>query len=348
MTLRRATLAGILTLLAGCHGEAPDTTASPSVQITVVRAQRGSLPVTLSAYGTATPAQNGVTTLSVAQPGQVTSLAVTQGSAVKAGQVIVTFTVAPSARGSYLQAVDALAAARKQRTATAALVAQQLATADQLVQADKAVSDASIALKALGAEGAGQSVQVLRAPYDGIVTTLGVSQGDRTQPGAPLVTLARTSGIVVTVGIDPADRAAVRPGATVTLQRLSSATGQQQAPGIAGKVLRVDDLLNPRTRLIDVDISAPSGSVLAGEGMQVAIHTGDATGWIVPHQSVVTTGGGARVFQDVSGKAIGVPVTVVLSSPRGDVVRGALDPARPVIVEGAYQVNDGDAVRRDH
>jgi hypothetical protein len=27
------------------------------------------------------------------------------------------------------------------------------------------------------------------------------------------------------------------------------------------------------------------------------------------------------------------------------VVQGALDPGRPLIVEGAYQVSDGDAVR---
>jgi hypothetical protein len=52
-----------------------------------------------------------------------------------------------------------------------------------------------------------------------------------------------------------------------------------------------------------------------------------------------------EIFQIQGGKAKAVPVAVKLASDAGDVVDGALSPRRPLIVAGAYQVNDGDAVR---
>jgi hypothetical protein len=79
--------------------------------------------------------------------------------------------------------------------------------------------------------------------------------------------------------------------------------------------------------------------------MQVAIATGQVAGWVVPHRSVVTAGGPAHVFQVSGGKAVAVPVTVALASDAGDVVSGAIDPRRRLIVDGAYQVSDGAAVR---
>ena len=65
----------------------------------------------------------------------------------------------------------------------------------------------------------------------------------------------------------------------------------------------------------------------------------------MPHAAVVTAGGRPRVFQIRDGKAKAVPVAVRLSSDAGDVVDGALSPRLPLIVAGAYQVTDGDAVR---
>lgn len=326
--------------LGACSDGSQDPAPEPSVLVTVARPVQGALPATITAYGSATPSEAGTFTVSMAQPGQVTSLAVAPGSEVRTGQVLGTFAVAPTARGAYLQAAEALTAAEKQRRSTADLLSQHLATSDQLVLADKAVADARTTLTALKAEGAGNAVQTLTAPFAGVVTAITAAQGDRTQPGAAIMTLARASGILVTVGIDPADRGKVAAGQTASMKRLS---GGDRYPG---QVVRVDNMLNPKTRMVDVDLNFPAGALLPGEGMEVAIRTADVAGWVVPHASVVTAGGPARVYQDVGGKAKAVPVQIRLSSPRGDVVEGAIDPSRPVIVEGAYQVNDGDAVRR--
>ncbi|MGE6695253.1 MULTISPECIES: efflux RND transporter periplasmic adaptor subunit [Sphingomonadaceae] len=331
----------LLLPLAGCGGSSSaDQTPEPSVLVSLAKPARGSLPQSIEAFGSAAPGTNGAQTISVAQPGQVIRLAVTSGTAVRAGQVLGTFMVAPTARGAYLQAEEALAAAQKQRDSTAQLLTQQLATRDQLVQAEKAVSDARVALAGLRAEGADQAVQTLTAPFDGVVTTITVAQGDRTQPGAPLLTVARAGGMVVTVGIDPAQRASLAAGQRATLRRLSG------GPPLTGQVVRVGGALNARTRMVDVDLNFPAGALMPGEGMQVAIETAQVAGWVVPHKAVVTADGPAHIFQVAGGKAKAVPIHILLASAAGDVIEGAIEPARPIIVEGAYQVNDGIAVRQ--
>ncbi|HWU03752.1 MAG TPA: efflux RND transporter periplasmic adaptor subunit [Novosphingobium sp.] len=339
-------LAAACLLPAACSAPPAADEASPSALVTTQAARQGSAPVVLAAYGSARPSADGAQTLSSAQPGQVTALLVAPGAAVRAGQPLLAFALAPTARAAYLQAASALAAAQKQRATIAQLLTQQLATRDQLVQAEKAVDDARAALAGLAGEGAGQSAKTFTAPFDGIVTAITVAQGDRTAPDAPLLTVARARDIVVTVGVQPQDRASVRAGQSVMLQRLSGGAG------MAGHVLRIASALNPRTRMMDADIAVPAGAILPGgiligEGMRADIHTGDVQGWLVPHQAVVTANGAPHVFQLRAGKARAVGVAVVQQGPGGDVVRGAIDPNARLIVEGAYQVEDGMAVRTE-
>ncbi|MET3726075.1 efflux RND transporter periplasmic adaptor subunit [Sphingomonas trueperi] len=343
--MRRLLCLAAASMLAGCStGAAPEasSTATPSVLVSTILPRQGALPQTVTAYGAVAPAVTGTQTFSEAQPGQVTRLLVAAGAAVRQGQALAVFATAPSARSSYLQAVDAVAAASKQRATTAQLLSQQLATRDQLVQAEKAVSDAETALAALRSEGAGSASHTLTAPFDGVVTSVTAAQGDRIQPGAAILTVAKAGSIVVSAGVDPAERGRLAVGQSASLTRLSGG-----AP-LSGRVIRVNSALNPKTRLIDVDIAFPAGTLLAGEGMQVAIATGQVQGWVVPHRAVVTAGGPAHVFQVDGAKAKSVPVAIALASDTGDVVTGALDPHRRLIVDGAYQVGDGDAVRWAH
>ncbi|WBO21302.1 efflux RND transporter periplasmic adaptor subunit [Sphingomonas abietis] len=333
-----------LLLLAGCGSGDQAAAPAPTVMVTTVAPRQGQVTRWLTAYGSATPSLDGSQTLSVAQPGQVASLAVTPGASVSAGQELLHFAVAPSTLASYEAAATTLASASKQRDTTAQLLAQQLATRDQLTQAEKAVADAQAALTALRREGAGQGIHILRAPFDGIVTAIPVAQGDRTLAGAALVTVARKGAIIVTVGIDPALRPSLRVGQAARLAGLADQA--DTAAPIAGSILRIDGQLNPTTRLVDVDLRFPAGAILAGQAVRADIAAGQDSGWVVPHDAVVTGGqDSANVFQIVAGKAHAVPVQLIQTDARQDVVSGAIDARRPLIVGGAYQVADGDAVR---
>jgi multidrug resistance efflux pump len=50
--------------------------------------------------------------------------------------------------------------------------------------------------------GAG-STHTIMAPFAGVITAVAVAQGDRTAAGATILTVARSGGVVVTVGINP-------------------------------------------------------------------------------------------------------------------------------------------------
>jgi multidrug efflux pump subunit AcrA (membrane-fusion protein) len=72
--------------LSACGGADSATDAPASVQVTTQSVRQGNAPTLLTAYGSARPSTDGAQTLSSAQPGQVTSIAVTAGAAVHAGQ----------------------------------------------------------------------------------------------------------------------------------------------------------------------------------------------------------------------------------------------------------------------
>lgn len=159
-------------------------------------------------------------------------------------------------------------------------------------------------------EGGGKPVQTLKVSYDGIVSSIAITQGDRVQPGA-----------------------------SVHQQRLVG------APVLIGQVIRIDAVLNPKTRLIDADISVAAGSVLSGEVFRATVTTGQIRGWLVPHEAVLTDEKGAFLFQANTGQAARVDVTVVGGAGDLDAVQGPIDPARPIIVQGSPQLSDGAAIR---
>ena len=176
-------------------------------------AQQGSLPEIVTAYGSAMPAPRGMMTLSLQQQGQVSSVDVTVGQSVRQNETLIDFTASAAERSTYDQAVAALSLANDQRTHALQLMAQHLATRDQLAQADKAVADARAALDALRREGAGEATRTITAPFDGVVSAIPVTQGQRVAAGAPLVTVTRQDGLVVTVGVEPGIAPSCRSGA---------------------------------------------------------------------------------------------------------------------------------------
>jgi hypothetical protein len=104
-------------------------------------------------------------------------------------------------------------------------------------------------------------------------------------------------------------------------------------------------MLNPKTRLVDADVSVPAGSVISGAAFRADIKVGELKGWIVPHDAVLTDATGSYLFQVTAATASRVAVTVLGATGADDVVRGSVDPQRPVVVQGNYQLADHMAVR---
>jgi hypothetical protein len=141
------------------------------------------------------------------------------------------------------------------------------------------------------------------------------------------------------VGLEPGDRDRVRARQTVHLTPIGA------GPRLDGQILRVDGVLNPKTRLVDADVSVPPGAVMSGTAYRADITVGQLQGWIVPHDAVLTDDKGAYVFQVAGNTASRVDVSVAGSVGSDDVIDGKLDPARSLVVQGNYQLSDHATVR---
>lgn len=311
----------------------------PSVLVSTVMPRQGTLPERITAYGVARPALDAATTISQQVDGQVAVITVTPGEVVRTGEKLLDFRPSPTAISLYRQAVTALEAARATRARTAQLLAGRLATRDQLAQADKAVTDAAASLDALRLQGGGDAKTTVTAPFDGIVETVPVAQGVRVAPGTPLLTLIARNGLVVTVGIDPADIHRIRADETAELTRLSG------GESLAGRVMRVDGVLNPLTRMVDADISVPPSEVLSGEAFAAHIQVRLLEGWLVPHAAVLSDASGAWVFQVAEAHGVRVGVAVEANNGDTDLVTGNIEPGHALVVDGAWQLTDGMPVR---
>ena len=65
----------------------------------------------------------------------------------------------------------------------------------------------------------------------------------------------------------------------------------------------------------------------------------------MPHDAVLTDANGSYVFQVAGTTAARVNVTVAGPAGADDVVHGPLDPQRPLVVQGNYQLADKTQVR---
>jgi RND family efflux transporter MFP subunit len=299
----------------------------------------GSVPNKIVTHGSAAPVATATETLSVQQSGQVSAIFVRPGALVHAGDNLIQFNTSPTAISTYQQALAALELARTQQTHIAQMAEHQLATRDQVAQAEAAVLTATAALEAIRRDGADRASVTLKAPFDALIASIPVAPGDRVAPGVALATIARSNGLIVTVGVEPRDRQQVRIGQSADLESLLGGEKLQ------GRVVRVGSMLNPQTRLIDADVAVREGTVLSGDAFRATIAVDQAQGWLVPHDAVLIDNAGAYVFQVSGAKAVRVVVRIALTTDTTDVVTGPLDAHLPVVVQGNYQLQNGSLVR---
>ena len=340
----KSILAVMLTLLP-MTTFAQSGTPQPSVLVSTVPAHQGSLARTVTAYGMVQPAPGSSETLSLLRAGQVTRILVAAGQSVRQGQPLLVISADPAALATYRQAVTALTLAQGERSRIAQMLAQHLATRDQLAQADKVASDAQGNLNLLAQGGGGAAEQTLAAAFDGVVSSLPVATGARVASQAPLITLDRASRLVAAVGIEPAQRGLVSPRQPAQVEPLGGGDVMQ------GSVLSVGAMLDPVTRLVPVLVEpvavAPPTAVglLSGGSVRVVVQVGEFRGWLVPRAAVTMDAKGAFLFQLLGGHAARVDVQVAGTVGDTTVVTGPVDATRPIVTSGHYQLQDGAAVR---
>ena len=312
---------------------------TPSVLVKLTPLKQGGLPQVLTVYGSVASATSARRTLMAPLSAAVTDIYVRRGQIVDKGTPVIKLQPSPAAASSYAQAQSSLKVAKELEARTRSLVASHLATQDQLVQAQKTVSDAQSSLAALQAQGAGGS-GVLRAPVTGIVTAIDTTPGAIVSEGSGLLQLAEPSGLVLQAGAIPSEAASIDTDDPVTLSPIGG--GQT----LSAKVLFRGALVESSNGLVPVEIALPPGKALLGEMFRADIDVGEIKGYVVPHQAIlVNDSGKPYVVQAENMTAKKVPVTVLGADGSRDVIAGALNANAPVVLSGNYQLDDGTRIR---
>ena len=332
-------LSAAMTLTLARADDGGDSNSNQSVLVTLSHLEEGSLPSVVVGYGTVGAASSGRKTIMAPQSAVVGQVFVRLGEQVAAGAPLIELVPSPASAASYLQAKSALTVARQLVASTMRLVSLHLATAQQLADAKKAESDARSQLKALETVGAA-GPHVVRAPFAAIVTALTATPGAIVAEGTPLMDLAAPGRLVLTVGVVPAQAAAIAPNDAATVTPVG---GTDSAPG---RVLVRGAVAESDTGLVPVDIALPPGKFLPGEMAEAVINTGEVRGYVVPHDAILVNDSGAPyVVQAIGDTAKKVPVQVLDAHGDQDVITGALDKRAPLVLAGNYQLDNGMKIR---
>ena len=316
---------------------APSGAAQPSVLVSTLRLTPGQLPATLTAYGSITggPAE---TTLSLPAGGIITNIAVLPGQRVMAGEPLASVAADAQSVADLRKAEDALAAAQANRAHVAALLASHLATNADQAAADQAVDDAAAALGALQATGAGK-LRTVNAPFAGIVSAVLAAPGTAQPAGAALLRLVDPNHLVAIAGVPPAQASAINAGDAAQIILLNTQTV------LSGTVLDVSAAPDLQSGLDDVALR-PDAAVPLAAPIRAVITTGMWNGYVVPRDAVQNDDQGDYVFQvDGGNVAHRVAVTVLGSAGDESVLAPGLNSAMMLVTTGAYQLDDGMAVR---
>ncbi len=303
--------------------------------------KQGVVPNLVIAYGTATPTSSATQTASFQRDGMVSELYVEVGDQFKKGDKLLDFGASPAAVVTYKQAQTTLSLKQHALERKQQLFKQQLATRDDVENAEKDLSDAQSTLKMLEEIGSIKNDEILTAPFDGVVTAISVSKGDRISAGAPLMTLSRPNHLILSVGVEAGAIDKVKPDLPVHLTSLLPGRMPTEA-----KVKRIGLAVDPKSRQVPVFIELADGQALSGENFRVAIEVGKYEGWLVARDSVGNKPDkGTYIYQVDDNHAKRVYVNVVGSVGQISVVKGDVDPMKQIILQGGYQADDGDEVR---
>ncbi len=324
-------------LSAAADEQAPQ--AQMSVLVRTIPVKRGSLPRTLTAYGMAKADPTARESVVAQISAVVATVHVRTGQAVQKGTPLLELRPTPTTRAAYAAALSQQRTAADALARTRQMEADLLATGQQLAAAEKADSDARAALSALRSQGA-DGPSVVRASFAAVVTAVSAVPNSIVAEGAPLVELAKPTGLVLSAGVVPAQAALIERGDAALVEAIGRAGSFTSRVTLRGSAVDVT------SGLVPVEIALPQGALLPGETARASITVGEAQGFVVPHAAILANDqGAAYVVQVVAGVAKSVPVRILASAGEQDAIEGPLDAKAPLIVEGNHQLQDGMKVR---
>jgi len=292
--------------------------------------------------------------------GQIATVEVADGQAVKAGDVMFTFddrqarSLLDQARASLARDRAQLGYARKQVDRYRALAAKDFYPRDQfeLIQSNAAALEATI--KADEAAIANYETQlsymVIRAPIDGRIGTIAFKAGNSVQAAAatPLATLNQIRPIYVALSISQRDLAEVqRAMARGPVPVAAAVPGDDGAPQ-RGTLAFVENQVDPASGTISLKarFDNPDDRLWPGQFVDVTLTLRvEPQAVTVPTLAIQSAQTGAYVFVIKPDSTVEQrPVTVGWSAGAETVVAGGLRGGEKVVTTGQLRLTDGTPV----
>lgn len=335
-------LSGVLALLCLAGPPCPAEQGA-SVLISTAPVVTQTMVNFLETFGTLDPDPDQVLTLSLPHAGLINHVWVSLGQRVSSGDRLLEVVTAPDAHMQYLQAQSALDFARKELDLKQNLLGQQLATRAQVDAAKKNLQDARATLQALRQRGQDVAEETLRAPMDGIITRLDISQGQRVQADSTAMLIAAGQRLVARLGVEPEDLPLIQAGTPVVITPVFAHDVK-----INTSVREIHAMIDPVTQLVEVlvPITDQVDQLVLGSRVLGRIQLASHNTLAVPRSAVLTDDAGrSSVFVVNNGVARRVPVQSGVEAGDLVAVAGALNAGDTVVTSGNYELVDGMAVR---
>jgi RND family efflux transporter MFP subunit len=332
-----------LALLAGCGGAATDDgeaadKAEPVALVKTAPAVLGATASEVALYGVAEAGPGGEHALVAPAEAIVDRIVSPNGTAVRAGQVILTL------RPSRATATDLAKAASDASAADAAFARAKRLRADGLgsdAEIETARAAAQVAHATLGNLGMARGGIALRAPVAGTVQGLTAKNGDQVAAGTSVAVVVAGGNLRARLGLDPALVQRVHAGQPLALQSVSGdAQAKVTVQGIDGQV-------DATTRLsalyanLPADFRAAPGEALRGT-LTLAQQAGGIT---IPYAALLDDGGKSYVFVVTGGVAHQRDVLPGSSAGETIQILKGLTAGDRVVTEGGTALEDGAKVR---
>jgi cobalt-zinc-cadmium efflux system membrane fusion protein len=238
-------------------------------------------------------------------------------------------------RARQLFAADVIGKAELQRRESELSIAsaEQRGAADQL----RVLGMSSGAINKLGTTGAINSVTSVASTMAGTVVERQVAPGQVVQPADALYVVADLSRVWVTAEVPEQQGALVKSGQTVDIE--VPALGSR----LTGKLIYVADTVNPETRTITVRSVVDNANRQLKPAMlaTMLIQAAPVERVVVPAQAVVRDGDADNVFVEVAkGQFRLTPVRLGPDMEGKRAVLSGLKPEQPILVEGAFHLNN--------
>ena len=329
-----------LALLGACSPAKVEPDAKPLVTVTVAEAEMADVQTSVRAPALVHPRQQASIASRITAP--IRELLVGKGDRVAAGATLARL----DSRDLLAQRAEATATMRQAEVLAdrrSHLFEEGAIPQRDLLASQTELAQAKARLDLIGTQ---LTFAELRSPFAGRITEQFLYPGDMAQPGAPVFTVADVAVAVARAQVPPADAGPLRAG-----QACVFVPGDAPADSFPGKVTVVNPAVDPARRTIEAWCEIPNreGRLLPGTFGELRIGIGLAS------RSVVVPLGAVQLDEGTHKGSVCV-VDAQKVAHRKEVEGGlvfdgkmqivaGLAAGERVVVEGAYALPDGTAVR---